>query len=94
MKRKTEIAHNVFAVLAVVIAGSALLFTQPNAQAEDKAPTPNCTSTSSETTIVTQCNDGTVTVINQSTNTVLVCNSAKSSDGTPMCVTHNMSKSN
>lgn len=92
MKRKTEIAHNVFAVLGMLIIGSVLLFAQPTAQADDKPP--SCTTATTETTIITQCNDGTVTIVNQATNTAMVCNSSKSPDGTPKCVTQNLSKSN
>lgn len=71
----------------------ALILTLMNAaQAEDKAP--NCTSAVTDNTVVTQCNDGTVTVVNQATNTVLVCNSARSQDGTPRCVTQNLVRNN
>lgn len=79
-------------IIALLVAALILTFTNI-AQAEEKHA-PNCTSAITDNTLVTQCNDGTVTVVNQATNTVLVCNSAKSTDGTPRCVTQNLARPN
>lgn len=79
-------------VLVCLLVGTLLIVFATSVQAEDHAP--NCTSAITDNTLVTQCNDGTVTVVNQATNTVLVCNSAKSTDGTPRCVTQNLARPN
>jgi len=79
-------------VLVCLLIGTLLILFAQSVQAEDKPP--NCTSAITDNTVITQCNDGTVTVVNQATNTVLVCNSAKSTDGTPRCVTQNLARSN
>jgi len=79
-------------VLGCLLVGALILTFTNMAMAEERPP--SCTSAITDNTLITQCNDGTVTVVNQATNTVMVCNSARSSDGTPKCTTQSLVRPN
>ncbi|AUG85875.1 hypothetical protein BOSOLAPHORUS_88 [Erwinia phage vB_EamM_Bosolaphorus] len=73
-------------VLACLVIGVLLFVFATAVQAADTPINPHCVAITNDSTITTQCDDGTVVITNTATSTVMVCHVSKETKGLPQCV--------
>lgn len=62
--------------------------------AADTTINPHCVAISNDSTITTQCDDGTVVITNTATSTVMVCHVSETTHGLPQCIKDRVVNSN